>query len=51
MNGESQVEVAELLIKGLKEGKHNSLELFPKVVSAVAAHKVIRFQKGVYSNS
>jgi len=46
--GPSLVELAEMLIKGVKEGKvanGRSLELFPKILSAVAAQTSIRYQK------
>ncbi len=41
LSGFSAVGVAEMIIKGLKEGHHHSLELFPKLVSSIASHKTI----------
>ena len=45
LSGSSQVELAEMIIKGLKEGHHASLELFPKLLACITAHKSIRYQK------
>ncbi len=45
LSGPSQVAIAEIIIKGLKEGHHPSLELFPKLISTITSQKVIRYPK------
>ncbi|XP_064381889.1 Fanconi anemia group I protein-like isoform X2 [Halichondria panicea] len=45
LSGPSQVAIAEIIIKGLKEGHHPSLELFPKLISTITSRKVIRYPK------
>ncbi len=42
LSGSSAVAIAELVIKGLKEGNHYSLEFFPKLVSTIASQKTIQ---------
>ena len=46
LSGASHIELAELLIKGIKEGKHLALDLFPKILSIIAAQEKIQYQKG-----
>ena len=40
------VNLAELLIKGVKEGRHHALELFPKLLSVISSQKTIQYRKG-----
>ena len=40
------MEVAELIIKGVKEGGTHALELFPKILSAISSRKMISYCKG-----
>ena len=47
LKGPSLVEVAELIIKGVKEGSHHALELFPKLISVISSHKMISYRKGM----
>ena len=44
---ETLVMLAELLIKGVKEGHHQALELFPKLLSIISSKKTIHYRKGV----
>lgn len=46
LEGETLVNLAELLIKGVKEGHHHALELFPKLLSIISTKKTICYQKG-----
>ena len=46
LKGSSLIEVAELIIKGVKEGTHHALELFPKVLSVISSQKNICYRKG-----
>ena len=45
------MEVAELIIKGVKEGGTHALELFPKILSAISSRKMISYCKGELSMS
>ena len=38
--------LAELLIKGVKNGQHQALELFPKLLAVIASKKTIYYKKG-----
>lgn len=46
LEGETLVNLAELLIKGVKEGHHHALELFPKLLSIISTKKTICYQEG-----
>lgn len=47
LEGESLVTLAEVLIKGVKEGHHHALELFPKLLSVISSKKSIIYRKGL----
>lgn len=51
LDGETLVTLAELLIKGVKNSHHQALDLFPKLLSAIAAKKTIYYRKGVSNGS
>ena len=46
LKGSSLIEVADLIIKRVKEGSHHALELFPKVLSVISSQKRIHYHKG-----
>jgi hypothetical protein len=46
LKGSSLIEVADLIIKRVKEGSHHALELFPKVLSVISSQKKIHYRKG-----
>lgn len=46
LEGEMMVSLAELLIKGVKEGHHHALELFPKLLAVISSKKTIHYRKG-----
>lgn len=48
LEGSSLIEVADLIIKGVKEGSHHALELFPKVLTAISSQKKIAYHKGKF---
>ena len=46
LEGETLVLLAELLIRGIKDGHHQALELFPKLLSVISSKKTIKYCKG-----
>lgn len=45
------IALAELVIQGVKDGLHQALELFPKLLSAISSKKTIRYQKGDFTQT
>ncbi len=46
LDGETLVTLAELLIKEVKSGQHQALDLFPKLLAVISSKKTIEYRKG-----
>ena len=46
LQGDTLIALAELVVQGVKDGLHQALELFPKLLAAISSKKTIKYWKG-----
>jgi len=46
LQGDTLISLAERVVQGVKNGRHQALELFPKLLAAISSKKTIKYQKG-----